>query len=60
MNKNIICLNELIEKITKELKKICCRDNEDVHPFNNIIDMINESKNDEELSKISPSWNPWF
>lgn len=53
------CLLDIIDKIIKELKIICNRDSEE-NPFKNIIELINASKSDEQLAKMSPSWNPWF
>ena len=55
----MLSLSEIIEKITKELKIICNRDSEE-HPLYNIMEFINSSRNDEQLSKMSSFWNPWF
>ena len=57
--KGNINLSDVIDKIIKDLKVICNRDSEE-DPMNTIIDLVNKSKNDENLSKMSLAWNPWF
>lgn len=54
-----MCLTDVIERIIKELRYICNRDSEE-NPLYNIMESIKNSKSDEQLSKMSSFWNPWF
>lgn len=55
----MISLIDIIDKIIKEMKKLCNRENEE-NPLHIIMENINSSMSDEQLSKMSSFWNPWF
>lgn len=59
ITKGNLNLSDVIDKIIKDLKSICNRNSEE-DPMKLIIDLVNKSKNDENLSNMSLPWNPWF
>jgi hypothetical protein len=55
----MISLTDFIEKIFREMKIICNRESGE-NPLKTIMEYVNLSQNDEQLSKMSSFWNPWF